>query len=235
MDGWVMGTGTPTYVVWWGSVIRGAAENSGIQYLRNRYYDSRTGRFTQEDPIGLAGGLNLYGFAAGDPVNFSDPFGLCPPKDDNTADCAAGTSGWYANRLATGEGNAALNTIGGVLASCNESTACGLVLDVASLGAGALERRAAVAATEQIVIGETMTRVRSAAAEVGAGTFETTARTAKQMYRENMSWLRKGMRDGKQVIDIGTDANRAVRSPWYQLEKELIERRGYPVTQVPHP
>jgi len=32
---------------------------------------------TQEDPIGLAGGLNLYGFAAGDPVNFSDPFGLC--------------------------------------------------------------------------------------------------------------------------------------------------------------
>ena len=23
--------------------------------------------------------MNLYGFAAGDPVNFSDPFGLCPP------------------------------------------------------------------------------------------------------------------------------------------------------------
>jgi len=33
---------------------------------------------TQEDPIGLAGGLNLYGFAGGDPINFSDPFGLCP-------------------------------------------------------------------------------------------------------------------------------------------------------------
>jgi uncharacterized protein RhaS with RHS repeats len=49
------------------------------------------GRFTQEDPIGLAGGLNLYGYAGGDPVNFADPFGLncqdaqgqevpCPPK-----------------------------------------------------------------------------------------------------------------------------------------------------------
>ena len=23
--------------------------------------------------------MNLYGFAGGDPVNFSDPFGLCPP------------------------------------------------------------------------------------------------------------------------------------------------------------
>ena len=26
----------------------------------------------------MAGGLNLYGFANGDPINFSDPFGLCP-------------------------------------------------------------------------------------------------------------------------------------------------------------
>ena len=35
------------------------------------------GSLTQEDPIGLAGGVNLYGFGDGDPVNFSDPFGLC--------------------------------------------------------------------------------------------------------------------------------------------------------------
>jgi hypothetical protein len=34
--------------------------------------------FTQQDPIGIAGGLNLYGYANGDPVNYSDPFGLCP-------------------------------------------------------------------------------------------------------------------------------------------------------------
>jgi hypothetical protein len=38
--------------------------------------------FTQEDPIGLAGGLNLYGFAAGDPINFSDPLGLYIESDE---------------------------------------------------------------------------------------------------------------------------------------------------------
>ncbi|MBX6330543.1 MAG: RHS repeat-associated core domain-containing protein [Gemmatimonadaceae bacterium] len=42
------------------------------------YYDASTGRFTQEDPIGLAGGLNVYGYANGDPVSYADPFGLCP-------------------------------------------------------------------------------------------------------------------------------------------------------------
>ena len=35
-------------------------------------------QFTQQDPIGIAGGLNLYGYANGDPINFSDPFGLGP-------------------------------------------------------------------------------------------------------------------------------------------------------------
>jgi RHS repeat-associated protein len=63
---------------WHGSLLESGQDASGYQYRRNRYYDPKTGRFTQEDPIGLAGGLNLYGFAGGDPVNFSDPFGLCP-------------------------------------------------------------------------------------------------------------------------------------------------------------
>ncbi|HEV8498612.1 MAG TPA: RHS repeat-associated core domain-containing protein, partial [Gemmatimonadaceae bacterium] len=65
-------------VAWYGDLPQGQLDASGKMYMRNRYYDPTTGRFTQEDPIGLAGGSNLYGFAGGDQVNYSDPFGLCP-------------------------------------------------------------------------------------------------------------------------------------------------------------
>jgi len=64
---------------WMGSLLSSQRNGTRDLYNRNRYYDPASGRFTQEDPIGLAGGLNLYGFAGGDPVNFSDPFGLCTP------------------------------------------------------------------------------------------------------------------------------------------------------------
>jgi len=69
---------------WHGSILRDKQDAVRTHYRRNRYYDPKSGQFTQEDPIGLAGGLNLYGFANGDPVNLSDPFGLqaCDPPDD---------------------------------------------------------------------------------------------------------------------------------------------------------
>jgi RHS repeat-associated protein len=76
----------PDKADWYGSLVWDQQDATGYQYKRNRYYDPGTGRFTQEDPVGLAGGLNLYGFAAGDPVNFGDPFGLCPKEPRNMAD-----------------------------------------------------------------------------------------------------------------------------------------------------
>ena len=61
----------------------GLKDRTGLRYQRNRYYDPQSGQFTQQDPLGIAGGLNLYGFAGGDPINFSDPFGLCPEGEDD--------------------------------------------------------------------------------------------------------------------------------------------------------
>ena len=73
---------------WAGSLLQDKREPNGLLYRRNRYLDPATGRFTQPDPIGIAGGLNAYGYANGDPVSFADPFGLCPDKDDPS--CAVG-------------------------------------------------------------------------------------------------------------------------------------------------
>ncbi len=71
-----------TLASWMGSLLQSKLDGAGTLYRRARVYDPTTGRFTQEDPIGLAGGLNSYRFANGDPVNYSDPFGLCDPMPE---------------------------------------------------------------------------------------------------------------------------------------------------------
>jgi len=48
---------------------------SGYLLLTHRYYDPGTGRFITRDPIGYAGGINLYGYVGNGPVNAADPSG----------------------------------------------------------------------------------------------------------------------------------------------------------------
>jgi RHS repeat-associated protein len=88
---------------WLGSLLEGKSEPSGLMYMRNRYYDPKTGRFTQEDPIGLAGGANRYGFAGGDPVNLDDPFGLCTIGRDCVAEFVSGAECGRTGRCGSSE------------------------------------------------------------------------------------------------------------------------------------
>ncbi len=56
---------------------------TGLDYAVNRTYDSKQGRFTTVDPIGISAAslaspqtLNLYTYCGNDPINYTDPMGL---------------------------------------------------------------------------------------------------------------------------------------------------------------
>ncbi len=72
------GQGTATGSQWAG----GTQDATGLIDRRMRTYDPDLGIFTSEDPSGTTGGVNLYGYAAGDPINLTDALGLWPSWSD---------------------------------------------------------------------------------------------------------------------------------------------------------
>ena len=60
----------------YGFTGRETDEATGLMYYRARFYDPQIGRFTSEDPIGFAGGINSYSYVGNSPNNLVDPLGL---------------------------------------------------------------------------------------------------------------------------------------------------------------
>ena len=54
-------------------------DGTGLYYYRARYYHPGFGRFVSEDPIGFAGGFNVYAYVGGNPIGLRDPRGLDNP------------------------------------------------------------------------------------------------------------------------------------------------------------
>jgi hypothetical protein len=95
---------------------------SGLYYYRARMYSPTWGRFLQPDPIGYAGGANLYAYVNNDPVNNTDPQGLCYPACTVAGGAVLG--GAVGGGLYLYE-NWNTATIGGLLSSVGEGAVTG--------------------------------------------------------------------------------------------------------------
>jgi RHS repeat-associated protein len=101
-------------------------DDTGLVYYRARYYDPSIGRFTQKDPIGMNGGLNLYAYVRGNPVNFNDPLGLSPNNPTNSVSVGTGgdvqvNEASYASTTPQGQ-TAGYQSLGGTQVVKNAST-----------------------------------------------------------------------------------------------------------------
>jgi len=82
----------------WGVIT----EPSGLLSMQARFYSPVLRRFLNEDPSGFAGGLNLYAYCNGNPVDLMDPFGLGP--------AGVGAPGFWEGLIPVwGSGRAAIN------------------------------------------------------------------------------------------------------------------------------
>jgi RHS repeat-associated protein len=67
---------------------------TGLSYYGYRFYAPNLGRWMTRDPIGEAGGINLYGFVGNNPANFIDPDGDHPAWVVGTAVVLTGYFLW---------------------------------------------------------------------------------------------------------------------------------------------
>jgi len=85
---------------------------SGLYYYGFRYYQPNLQRWLNQDPIGIAGGLNLYGFVGNSPVGRVDIYGLWVPSDlGHSWGQSVAEGGEILSSDGTGAGAVAWNTV----------------------------------------------------------------------------------------------------------------------------
>lgn len=55
----------------------------------------------------------------------------------------------------------------------------------------------------------------------------------KAAQARNAKWLNDKINQGYKIYDIGIDATRATRSPFYELERKILQQRHYSTNVIP--
>ncbi len=140
---------------------------TGLVLMGHRYYDPGTGRFLTRDPLGYGGGMNLYGYADGNPVDEIDPDGFAPrswldllldPFGLNesvnrgqsyynsflakhpTAKAVDGFMKWGAENVPVDGGGPALGTLRGLKGAAAQTTTVSSVMHTLDLSSSAWRR-----------------------------------------------------------------------------------------------
>lgn len=248
--GYAMHSGTnSTPFQWLGGYGVYYDEATDLHLTLHRAYSSSLKCFIQPDPLGIDGGANVYAMANLNPLFFVDPYGLCADSFGSKA-LSFGQSAlnglgsvlsapdrflnWATGTDEYDRFNVAVNTpipyddmIVGGLGMLTKSGAFLSALKFANKVEDAIP-------DGPVIIGETMRRVSTAAKQYPGATilddmpnFKAMGMSADEvtssMMQYNRQWILEQMRSGKEIIDIGSDANRATPSIFYQMEQNMLK------------
>ncbi len=233
-------------------------EDTKLYYLNARYYSPEWRRFISPDDTAYldpesVNGLNLYAYCNNDPVNYADPSGHLP----NWAKWLIGGAAFAGAIALTALTGGALAPVfigmttsivlgglaGGVVSYLQgedfwngfaDGAANGAMWGGLSLLGGAAVRTFNIF-KNGVVIGENMTRVKTAAKQLGgvqtyAGkpgfkilkAIKGDAYATTKALAHNQAWLTRMMNWGVKVYDIGIDVERTIgRSMFYGMETTI--------------
>ena len=155
-------------------------EESGLYYNFHRYYSPVIGRYISADPVGLFGGINLYAYVGGNPLNSVDPNGLmnpdllCPPNweysggdcwpkvdpggcpsgefsDPFGGGCGRTDTEWPWNNPPEKDKGIYCGTISRAISVCSDAITVGSVIATVNTGGVTTPGTAIVAATARVI------------------------------------------------------------------------------------